>query len=382
MSKKILLFLAALAGCVLLIAGSLAYIKISQFKAMAAHGAAVAAAMPPTTVTASVVKPDTWGDSLKAPGSLEAVQGVTVSAETAGKVVRISFEPGAYVQAGDLLIQLDTSTEEAQLQAAEATAALARLNLDRARELRQSNTNSPADLDAAEAQAKQAFAQADNIRAIIAKKTIRAPFAGRLGIRYVNLGQILREGDPITALQTMDPIYVNFSLPQQRLVQLARGTKVRVTSDAAPGKVFTGEINAINPEVDPATRNVRVQATLTNEGEMLRPGMFANVEVVLPTRAEVLAVPVTAILYAPYGDSVFVIDEKKDEKSGKVERVLRQQFVRVGGTRGDFVNVIDGLKPGDQVVTSGVFKLRPGTHVVVDNTLAPDAQLHPNPKNT
>jgi membrane fusion protein (multidrug efflux system) len=382
MFKKPILFFAGLVASALLIAVPLFFIKIRQFKAMGEHGAAVAAAMPPTTVTAADVKPDTWGDSLTAPGSLEAVQGVTVAAETAGKVVKIAFEPGAVVAAGALLVQLDTSTEEAQLQAAEATAALARLNLERARELRQSNTNSQADLDAAEAQAKQAQAQADSIRAVIAKKTIRAPFAGRLGIRYVNLGQILREGDAISALQTLDPIYVNFSLPQQRLAQLARGTKVRVTSDAAPGQVFTGEINAINPEIDAATRNVRVQATLTNTGEMLRPGMFANVEIVLPTQARVLTIPVTAILYAPYGDSVFVIDEKKDEQSGKLQQVLRQQFIRVGGSRGDFVNVLDGLKPGERVVSSGVFKLRPGTPVVIDNSLAPDAQLHPKPKNT
>lgn len=382
MPKKTLLFVGGLVACVLLIAVPLFFIKIGQFKAMGEAGAAMAAMMPPTTVTAAPAASGTWGDSLSAPGSLEAVQGVTVAAETPGKVVKIAFEPGAAVQAGDLLVQLDTSTEEAQLQAAEATAALAKANLERARELRQSGTNSPAELDAADAQAKQALAQAETIRSVIAKKTIRAPFAGRIGIRYVNLGQILREGDAITALQTMDPIYANFSLPQQRLSQLARGTAVRVTSDAAPGKVFTGEINAINPEVDIATRNVRVQATIANTGESLRPGMYATVEVVLPTQAQVLTIPITAVLYAPYGDSVFVIEEKKDEASGKTQQVLRQQFIRVGGTRGDFVNVVDGLKAGEMVVTSGVFKLRPGTPVVIDNKLAPNAQLDPKPKNT
>lgn len=382
MPKKTILFVVGLVACVLLIAVPLFFIKIGQFKAMGEAGAAMAAAMPPTTVTAAPAKPDSWGDSLTAPGSLEAVQGVTVAAETPGKVVKIAFEPGATVRAGDLLIQLDTTTEEAQLLAAEATAALARANLNRANELRQSSTNSPADLDAADAQAKQAMAQAESIRTVIAKKAIRAPFAGRLGLRSVNLGQILREGDAITTLQTLDPIYVNFSLPQQRLAQLTQGTAVRLTSDAAPGKVFAGAINAISPEIDPATRNIRIQATLANADENLRPGMYGTVEVVLPTQAPVLIIPITSVLYAPYGDSVFVISEQKDEKSGKVSQVLRQQFIRLGGSRGDFVNVVDGLKAGDMVVTSGVFKLRPGTPVVIDNALALDAQLAPKPRNT
>lgn len=380
MPKKTILFIAGLVVCVLLIAVPLFFIKKNQFKTMGEMGAAMV--MPPTTVTATPAKPDTWGDSLTAPGSLEAVQGVTVAAETPGRVVKIAFEPGATVQAGDLLIQLDTSTEEAQLHAAEATAALAKANLNRASELRQSSTNSLAELDAADAQAKQAMAQAESICTVIAKKTIRAPFTGRLGLRFVNLGQILREGDAIATLQTLDPIYVNFSLPQQRLAQLSQGTAVRVTSDAAPDKVFAGVINAISPEIDAATRNIRIQATLANGDERLRPGMYGTVEVVLPTQAPVLIIPVTSVLYAPYGDSVFVVTEQKDEKSGKTSQVLRQQFIRVGGSRGDFVNVVDGLKAGEMVVTSGVFKLRPGTTVVIDNTLALDPKLAPKPDNT
>ena len=381
MFRKILLFAAALLVCILAIAGPLYLVKRGQFKAMGDAGAAMAAMMPPTTVTATPAVEQNWENSLSATGSLAAVQGVTVAAEMAGKIEKLAFEPGTSVKAGDLLVQLDTSTEEAQLRAAEAGAALAKANLQRARELRESSTNSPAELDAVDAQAKQAAAQADTIRAIIAKKTIRAPFPGRLGLRLVNLGQILREGDAITTLQTLDPIYVNFSLPQQRLAQLTVGTAVRVKTDAAPGQTFEGKINAISPEIDPATRNVRVQATIANGDEKLRGGMFATVEVVLASQTKALAIPVTAILYAPYGDSVFVIDEKKDEKSGKVSQVLRQQFVRVEGARGDFVNIVDGLKPGEQVVTSGVFKLRPGMPVVVDNKLAPDAQLAPKPKN-
>lgn len=381
MLRKILLFAGGIIGIVLIVAGPLFLVKMRQFAAMGEAGAAMAAAMPPTPVTATAAASGTWINSITATGSIVAVQGVTVAAEMPGKIVKIAFEPGAAVKAGEVLVRLDTTTEEAQLRAAEATAALAKANLDRAKELRQSNTNSAAELDAADAQAKQAAAQAESIRTVIAKKTIRAPFNGRLGLRLVNLGQILREGDAITTLQTLDPVFVNFSLPQQRLAELSEGTRVRIITDAAPGDSFDGEITAISPEVDVTTRNVRVQATTRNHGEKLRPGMYANVEVVLPTERTVLSIPVTAVLYAPYGDSVFVIDQKKDEKTGKVTQVLRQQFVRLGGARGDFVNVVDGLKAGETVVTSGVFKLRPGMPVVIDNKLAPPAKLEPKPKN-
>ena len=338
--------------------------------------------MPAETVTATTAKEQNWENDITATGSVVAVQGVTVATEMAGKISKIAFESGATVAAGDLLVQLDTSTEEAQLRSAEAGSALAKLNLDRGKELVQKNTMAQAELDTADAQAKQADAAADGIRAVIAKKTIRAPFAGRLGLRLVNLGQILKEGDAIASLQTLDPIYVNFSLPQQRLAELVVGGLVRVTSDAAPGETLEGKVTAVNPDVDPLTRNVRVQATLTNAGEKLRPGMFATVTVVLPTKENVRVIPVSAVLYAPYGDSVFVIDEKKNEKTGAVEKILRQQFVRLGTARGDFVAVVSGLKEGESIVTSGVFKLRPGEAVVIDNTLAPDAQLAPKPDNT
>lgn len=380
MLKKVLVFLISFVVCFAAIVLPLGCAKKKQFDTMAKNGAAMVP--PPTTVTATNPKVETWGNSLSAPGSLEAVQGVTIGAEVPGKVVKIAFEPGAMVKEGDLLIQLDTTTEEAQLRAAEATAALSQANFERAKELRQSNTNSVAELDAADAQAKQAKAQTESYRAVISKKAIRAPFTGRLGLRLVNLGQILREGDSITTLQTMDPIYVNFSLPQQRLSEVKPGTEVRVTADVAPGESFTGKVNAVSPEVDIVTRNIRVQATIANNGEKLRPGMYANLEVVLPNETKVLAIPVTSVLYAPYGDSVFVVTDKKDDKTGETHKVLRQQFVRISGTRGDFVNVVEGLKPEDLVVTAGVFKLRPGTAVVVDNKLAIDAQLAPKPNNS
>jgi membrane fusion protein (multidrug efflux system) len=363
---------------IIVIVGALVGTKMLQFRAMGA----APMAMPPETVTAGPVREETWPNTVPATGSIAAVQGVTLAAEMAGKVAKITFEAGALAQAGDLLVQLDTSTEEAQLRAAEATTELAKLNVERSRGLAAKSTISQSELDAAEAQFKQAVAQADGIRAVIGKKTLRAPFAGRLGLRLVNLGQILKDGDPISTLETLEPVYVNFSVPQQRLSVLDAGATVHVTTDAAPDKVFEGKINAVSPEVDPLTRNVRVQATVANVGEKLRAGMFANVEVLLPTSEKVLVIPATAVLYAPYGDSVFVIDEKKNAQSGKTENVLRQQFIRVGGTRGDFVTIAAGLKSGDSVVTTGVFKLRSGMAVVIDNKLAPDAQLAPKPDNT
>ncbi len=376
MLKKILIT----AAIIVFIVGALYFIKNRQFAAMKAAGEAMV--MPPETVTAIAAKEESWESSLNATGSVTAVQGVTVSAEIAGKVVKLAFESGSTVAAGDLLVQLDTSIEEAQLRAAEAASALAKTNLARGKELLEKNTMAQADWDAADAQAKQADAQLEGIKAAIAKKNIRAPFAGRLGLRLVNLGQNLKEGDPIVTLQTLDPVYVNFSMPQQSLSELVVGGLVHITTDAAPGTEFEGKINAVSPEVDVATRNVRVQATVPNTGEKLRAGMFANIEVVLPHQKKVLAIPATAVLYAPYGDSVFVIDEKKNEKTGKTEKVLRQQFIRIGVKRGDFVAVTSGLSAGDVVVTSGVFKLRPGTSVVVDNTLAPNSQLAPKPENT
>lgn len=374
---KFIRYFAIFILIVAVFAGPLYLIKMAQFKAMAA----APQFMPPTAVTAGTVQPQTWDNVITSTGTVTPVQGVTIAAELGGKVRKIAFEPGAAVKAGDLLVQLDTATEEAQLRAAEANAQLAQANLQRAKELRASNTNSQAELDASSAQALQAAAQVDNIKATIAKKTVRAPFAGRLGLRMINLGQILRDGDAITTLQTMDPIYVNFSLPQQDVARLQSGLPVKLTTDAAPGEQFEGKITALNAEVDPVTRNIRVQATVSNQEEKLRAGMFANVTVTLPEKQDVLAIPATAVLYAPYGDSVFVVEEKKNEKTGATEKVLRQQFVRLGATRGDFVAVVDGLKAGDTVVTSGVFKLRGGMPVVVDNKMAPKAELNPKPSN-
>lgn len=374
MTKRLLLALFGLLLVVALIGG----IKALQIRKMIAQGSQFVP--PPETVTTAVAETAAWGASLRAVGSLDAVQGVTVSAEVSGKIVAIGFEAGQTVAKGAMLLQLDTSTEMAQLPGAEAETALAKNNLERFTTLVEQKIISKAEYDAAVAGYRLALSQADNLRAVIAKKTVRAPFAGRLGIRQVNLGQILREGDSIVSLQAPDPLFVNFQLPQGDLPQLQVGLPVQVSVDGAAGEAFEAHITAINPEVDLATRNVRIQGTLSNPQGLLRPGMFASVSVVLPGQSEVLVIPATAVLYAPYSDSVFVVEPKEP---GKVDSglVLRQQFVRIERKRGDFVALASGLKAGETVASTGVFKLRNGQDVVVDNTLAPEFQLAPRPED-
>ncbi len=376
MTKRIIFTIVG----VLVIIGILGGIKGLQINRMIASGSQ--SAPPPETVTTSVVRSESWETLIASVGSLEAVQGVMLTAELPGKVVRIAFEPGTKAKAGDLLLQQDISSEQAQLRAAEATVALAKLELERSRKLLATQAVAKAKYDTDDAQYKQAMAQIDGIRATIRKKTIRAPFAGSLGIRLVNLGQILNEGQPIVSLQTLDPIFVNFSLPQQQLAQVKPGLKVRVTIDALAGQAIEGEITAISPAVDVATRNIRVQATVANSQERLRPGMFVNVAVVLPSQEEVLAIPTTAVLYAPYGDTVFVVHEKESEKDVQPVKVIRQKIVQLGEKRGDFVAIVSGLDKGETVVSTGVFKLRNDQAVVVDNTLAPEFKLAPQPEDS
>jgi len=371
MKKRIFFTIVGL----LVLIGVLGGVKSLQILRMSAHGKQFMP--PPETVTAFEVHPESWESLLTSVGSLEAVQGVMVTAELKGKVEGIAFKPGAMARAGDLLVQQNISSETAQLRASEASAALAKLTLERTRKLLTEKTVSQSQYDNADAQYKQAEAQLDTFRSAISKKTIRAPFSGRLGIRLINLGQILNEGDAIVSLQSLDPIFVNFSLPQQQLSQVQPGLTVRVTTDVLPGRVIEGKITAINPAVDAATRNIRVQATAANLKEQLRPGMFVNVAVVLPAQEKVLPIPETAVLYAPYSDSVFVVEEKKSEKNSPPGKSLRQQFVRLGEKRGDFIAVLSGLKEGETIVSTGVFKLRNGQAIVVDNTLAPEFKLMP-----
>jgi membrane fusion protein (multidrug efflux system) len=372
MKKRIIL---AVLGLVVLIA-LLAAVKVMQIGAMIDQGKKFVP--PPETVTTAVVRAESWETALTAIGTLTAVHGVTVAAELPGKVVKIAFVPGNPVKKGDQLVCQDTTSEEAQLPGATAQMKLAQTELDRAAKMVAEKIISQADYDKAVATYEQALSQANNIRATIAKKTIRAPFSGRLGIRQVNLGQILREGDPIVTLQSLDPIYVDFTLPQQQLARLRSGLPVRVTCDALPGVTVEGRITAINPLVEAETRNIRLQATVANQAERLRPGMFVNVAVGLPVRQNILAIPTTAVLYAPYGDSVFVVTDDKKRKGGKT---LRQQFVRLGEKRGDFVVVTSGLKEGDIIVSAGVFKLRNGQTAVLDNRLALPYHQSPKPEN-
>jgi len=372
MKKRILFAILGLLAVIAVLAG----VKAMQIRTMIDHGKK--AVLPPETVTTVMARSESWETSLSAVGSLTAVQGVTVAAELPAKVVEIAFAPGAKVTRGDLLIHQDTSVEEAQLPGAEAQVALTESVLARDAEMLKDKIISQADYDAAVAAHRQAMSQVETLRATIAKKTIRAPFGGRLGVRLVNLGQTLREGDPIVTLQSLAPIYVNFALPQQELFRLRTGLPVRVTSDALPGLTIRGRITTVNPLVDAETRNVQLQATVANPEEKLRPGMFVNTAVGLPVRIKVTAIPATSVLYAPFGDSVFAVE---DDKQGKGGKVLRQRFVRLGERRGDFIAVTDGLKEGETIVSTGVFKLRNGQPAVVDNKLAPEFRLAPKPKN-
>jgi membrane fusion protein (multidrug efflux system) len=370
----VLAFVAALA-----IAAALGGIKFFQVReAMAEHGSF---SPPPETVTSVVAQEEEWVPTLTAVGSTAAVQGVTVSTDEAGIVQKINFESGHTVKEGDLLVQLEVSQEEAQLRSAEAQMRLAGANLVRQHDLLKGRVSSQADYDSAKAQYDQAVARVEEVKALIGKKTIRAPFSGVLGIRAVNLGQYLQSGAPVAPLQSLDPIYVNFWLPQQYLPQITPGQIVRVHADGLPEAIFEGKINAVDAVVDEATRNVRVQATLPNPQALLRPGMFVNTELPLPKKTSHIVLPMTAIQFAPYGDMVYIIEEMKGP-DGKTFRGVRQQVVKVGETKGDRIAILSGVKVGEEVATSGVFKLRPGIPVQVNNTIQPANSESPAPEDT
>ena len=360
---------------------ALGYVKFSQIQGFIKLSKAGAFAPPPTAVTTDIAKRTNWQPALDSVGSLVAVNGVTVSTDLAGIVSEIAFESGSKVRAGDLLVHLDTKQEEAQLHQAQAQRDWALISLKRNKELLGKHAVSQADYDNAEASYRQAQSAVDQYSALIARKTIRAAFDGVAGIRQVNLGQYLREGDPIVALQAFDPIYVNFSLPQQDLSQLGIGMKVELQVDAFANQVFTGKITAINSMVDQSTRNVQVQATLPNGDYKLRPGMFAKLSVIMNESKSVVAIPSTAVHYAPYGNSIFIVSEMKDQQ-GKIYKGVREQFVKIGQTRGDLVAVDSGLNPGEEIVTSGVFRLRNAAPIVINNDVKPESELAPTPSNS
>ncbi len=375
MKKRMVLMLIA-AG--VFIAG-IAAVKTRQIQAgMKAHAAFQ---MPPEAVTTVVAKSEKWAATWNAIGSVAAVQGVTVSADLPGIVETISFESGQMVAAGAVLVRLDTKQEQAQLAAAEAAKELAALNLKRAKDLVEQGIQAQADLDRLDAEYKQADAKIGEIRATIQRKTIRAPFAGVLGIRQVNLGQYLDGGAPVVPLQAIRPVYVNFAVPQQQVTELKIGLPIHVTAEGAERVASDGKITAVDAVVNESTRNVQVQATLDNKDGKLRPGMFVKTNVGLGAGDAEVTIPVSAVAYAPYGDSVFVVEQVKDPK-GKSYLGVRQQFVKLGASRGDQVAVVSGVKPGETVVTSGVFKLRNGAAVQVNNTVQPGNNPAPRPADS
>lgn len=375
MAKRMILMLTVTA----LLVAALGFIKFRQIQT--AVGEAAAFQPPPEAVTTVVVTEERWPATIAAIGTVAAVQGVTVSADLPGTVERVAFESGQAVRAGEVLALLDTRQERAQLAAVEARRELARTNFERMQGLLNDRVVSKAEFDQATAEYRQTEAQAGEIEAAIRKKTIRAPFSGILGIREVNLGQYLAGGDPLVTLQSLDPIHVNFGVPQQAAGQVRVGRAVRITLDGAPPIELTGRVTAIDSVVDEATRNIEVQATLENVGRTLRPGMFVQAELSLGKQNPVKALPASAISYAPYGDSVFIVADLTDER-GRRYRGVRQQFVKLGPARGDQVAVVSGLNAGDEVVTSGVFKLRNGAPVEVNNSVRPANSPAPQPGNS
>jgi membrane fusion protein (multidrug efflux system) len=362
MAKRMILMLTVTAVFI----AALGFVKFRQVKAAIAVYAAFQP--PPEAVTTIVARKERWPATLAAIGTVAAVRGVTVSADLSGIVETIAFDSGRTVNEGDILVQLDTRQERAQLTAAEAQRDLARVNLDRMRSLKAERVVSQAEYDKADAEFKQAEASAGEIRATIGRKTIRAPFSGVLGIRQVNLGQYLAGGAVIVPLQALNPIYVNFAVPQQQVATVRAGTDVRVAAENDPE--ISGRVTAIDSVVDQGTRNVQVQATFANSGGRLRPGMFVQTKVALGAGDTVIALPASAVSYAPYGDTVFVVQNLKTPK-GDTYRGVEQRFVKLGGARGDQIAVFSGVKAGEEIVTSGVFKLRNGAAVQVNNAIQP-----------
>jgi membrane fusion protein (multidrug efflux system) len=375
-TKSVWKVVGGLVGVFLVIAG----IKVMQIMTLVSAGKKMVP--PPTTVTSAEVKQGDWQPMLTAVGSISPVQGAMISAELAGTVAEIDFKSGELVKKGDVLLKLDASAEQAQMRSAQADAELAQKDFERAQDLATRKVISAAELDAAKSKSSQKKAAVENMQSVIDKKQIRAPFDGVAGIRAVNPGQMVKVGDALVSLQALDQVFVDFSLPQQQLADVTADLPVKVTTDAIPDREFQGKLTAINSAIDPATRNVSLQATLDNADHKLRAGMFARVKVLLPQKHQTLFVPSTAVSYAPYGNSVFVIEKKTDEKTKKEALILRQAFIRTGETRGDFVAVTDGVKANEQVVSTGVFKLRNGMNVVVDNKLAPKAEFAPKPSDS
>ena len=375
MAKRMVLMLVIMLALV----GGLGFIKYKQVEAAIAAGANFQ--MPPTAVTTVVAQKETWPATMDVIGTAAAIQGVTVSADLPGTIDKIHFESGQWVKEGDVLVELDTRQERAQLASLEAQRDLAGINYGRAQELVKEGVIAKQEFDNAAAQQKATEAQVGDIKAAIARKTIRASFSGVLGIRQVSLGQYLAAGQSIVSLQTLSPIYVNFGVPQQDSGKMIAGHTLRVTSQDVPGVNFMGRILALDSVINEQTRNIQVQAVVTNKDNRLRPGMFVQVQLPLGSPKQVIPLPASAINYAPYGDSVYVISNMTDPK-GKQYKGVRQQVVKVEGSRGDQVGVVSGINPGDEIVSSGVFKLRNGAPVLVNNAVKPNNSTNPNPQDS
>ena len=376
MAKRMIIMLVLMAALV----GGLGFLKYRQVESAIAAGASFQ--IPATSVTTVIAKRETWPATLSVIGTAAAIQGVTVSADLPGTVDKIHFESGQWVSEGDILVELDTRQEKAQLANAEAQRDLARVQYGRSEQLSKAGVISKSEYDNAAAQQKATEAQVNDVKAAIARKTIHAPFSGVLGIRQISLGQYLAAGQSIVSLQSVNPIYVNFGVPQQDTQKMKIGRGLHVTSTDLPGEAFSGKITALDSVINEQTRNIQIQATLQNQGGKLRPGMYVQVELPLGEARDVIPLPASAINYAPYGDSVYVVTDIKDEKTGKTYRGVRQQIIKIEGSRGDQVAVTSGLNPGDEVVSAGVFRLRNAAPVEINNAVKPDNSAKPNPEES
>ncbi len=376
MAKRMVIVLLLMVALV----GGLGFVKYRQVESAIAAGAGFQ--MPATSVTTVIAKRETWPSTLSVIGTAAAIQGVTVSADLPGTVEKIHFESGQAVHDGDILVELDTRQERAQLANMEAQRDLAHVQYGRSEQLVKAGVISKSEFDNAAAQQKATDAQVNDIKAAIARKTIHAPFSGVLGIRQISLGQYLAAGQAIVSLESVNPIYVNFGVPQQDAPKMKLGHGLQVTSTDLPGIGFKGKITALDSLINEQTRNIQIQATLANPGGRLRPGMFVQVELPLGQPRDVIPLPASAINYAPYGNSVFIVTDIKDEKTGKSYRGVRQQIVKIEGSRGDQVAITSGLNPGDEVVSAGTFRLRNAAPVEVNNAVKPSNSTNPNPEES
>ncbi len=363
--------------CVLVFIGALGFTKYHQIKTAIAQNSSYKP--PPEAVTTVVAAQNEWQTMLKSIGTVTAAQGVVVSADLPGIVAAINFESGKRVKTGDVLVHLDTKQEEAQLAGAVAQQKLMHLNLDRANGLRDKNLIAQADVDQVKAETEQADAGVNEIQATIERKTIRAPFDGILGIRQINLGQYVTAGQAIVPLQALDPVYVDFAIPQQEMADVHVGDQLEVALEGTSGIAAKGQITAINSVVDQSTRNINIRATLPNHDGKLFPGMFVKASVLVGKSNPVIAVPASSIAYTPYGDFVYIVDDLK-APNGETYKGVKQQLVRLGSARGDQVSIENGVRIGEEVVTSGVFRLRSGAAVVVNNEIQPSNNPTPKPE--